>query len=160
MNKTEILTSLAEGRDSLLESIQGLSGKELEEPGVIGEWSVKDILIHLTHWEAELVKLLWQAKQGVTPTTVHFDPASVDEINAQWFKESQFRPFKIAMDDFLGVRKQTIRRVEELSVEELTDPYYFPWLSDQPLWEWIANDSFEHEAEHEAQIRDWRKNRV
>lgn len=160
MKKAEIFIALAEGRETFLEAIKGLSEKELEEPGVIDGWSVKDILIHLTRWEAELVKLLWQAKQGITPTTVHFDPASVDEINSQWFNVSKSRPFKLAMSDFLGVRKQTIRRLEALSEEELNDPQYYSWLSDQPLWKWIANDSFNHEAEHEAQIRDWRKNRV
>jgi hypothetical protein len=158
MKKAKILFTLRDGRDTFLEAIQGISEDELEKPGVIDDWSVKDIMIHLTRWEAELVKLLWQAKQGVKPTTIHFDPSSVDEINARWFKDSQSRPFKIARDDFLGVRKQTIRRVEALSNEELTDPQYYPWQSGQPLWKWIANDSFEHEAEHEAQIRDWLKN--
>ena len=157
MKKSEILLALTEGRETFLEAIQGLSGKDVEEPGVIDDWSVKDIIIHLTRWEAELVKLLWQANQGITPTTIHFDPSSVDETNAQWYKDSQSRPFKIARDDFLGVRKQTIRRVEALSNEELTDPHYYPWLKAQPLWKWIANESFEHEAEHEAEIRDWRK---
>ena len=38
------------------------------QPGVVGQWSLKDILVHLTLWEAELVTLLFQARQGQKPS--------------------------------------------------------------------------------------------
>lgn len=155
MIKSEIITALIESRKKLLKLIEEIPVKQMEAPGVIDNWSVKDILVHLTRWEAELVKLLWQVEQGSTPTTAHFDPDSVDEINERWFKASKARQLQIVMQDFLGVRDQTIRRVESLSNDILNDSRSFPWLDGQPLWQWIAEDSFEHEAEHEAQIRAW-----
>ena len=146
---------LKESREKLREMIEEIPLKEMETPGVIDNWSVKDILVHLTRWEAELVKLLWQVEQGSTPTTTHIGPDSVDEINERWFKASKARQLQIVMQDFLGVRDQTIRRVESLSDDILNDSSAFLWLDGQPLWQWIADDSFEHEAEHEAQIRAW-----
>jgi hypothetical protein len=80
----------------------------------------------------------------------------VDELNARWYRESRPRPLERILEDFHGVRTQTVRRVEEFSDEDLTDPKRYPWLNDSPLWVWIAGDSFEHETEHEAQIRAWR----
>jgi hypothetical protein len=159
MNKESIITELKKSRENILEGIQDLSDQEMETPGVIDDWSVKDVLVHLTRWEAELVKLLWQAKQGIPPTTTHFGQESVDDINTRWHKESQSRPFKSVLNDFLGVRNQTIRRVEALTEKTLTDLSNFPWLEGEPLWKWIAGDSFEHEAEHEAQIRAWKTNK-
>lgn len=159
MNKAQLLETLRSGRERFLQAIEGLSHDEMVQPGVVGEWSVKDILIHLTRWEAELVKLLWQAGQGVKPSTVHFTSPSVDDINARWYAESRDRPLSLALQDFHAVRVQTIRRVNELPEEALVDPGYFPWAESQPLWKWIAGDSFEHEAEHEAQIRSWRSQR-
>lgn len=160
MNKAEVLAVLEASRESLLDAIDGLSEGELQQPGVIDGWSVKDILIHLTRWEAELVKLLWQAKQGIRPTSIHFSGASVDEINAGWFGEHQQRPLDLILDDFHGVRLQTIRRVEAFSDKDFSDPQRFSWLGDEPLWKWIANDSFEHEAEHMDQIRTWRQKEI
>lgn len=159
MNKKKIINELKKSRENFLEAIQDLSDQEMGTPGVNDDWTVKDILVHLTRWEAELVKLLWQANLGKKPTTTHFNPLSVDEINARWYKESQTRPLKLVLDDFIGVRQQTIRRVDSLSDSALTDPNHFPWLDGEPLWKWIANDSFDHEAEHEIQIRNWQMNK-
>jgi hypothetical protein len=155
MGKEKLLSALTTGRADFLKTIQGLSDQEMQSPGVVEQWSVKDILAHLTRWEAEIIKLLWQAKQGIRPDTAHFSQTSVDDLNERWYKESQTRSLKIVMDDFLGVRKQTVRRVEEISQSVLIDPQQYAWLNGKPLWEWIAGDSFEHEAEHGEQIRAW-----
>lgn len=159
MDKAQLLEALQVGREKILQAIEGLSEAEMGQPGVVGEWSVKDILVHLTRWEAELVKLLWQAAQGVKPTTVHFTSPSVDEINARWYTESRDRPLSLVFQDFHAVRTQTLRRVKELPEKALIDQDYFPWAESQPLWKWISCDSFEHEAEHAAQIRSWRSQR-
>jgi hypothetical protein len=156
MKKAEIISALKEGRSNFLDAIHDLSDQEMENSIVFADWTVKDILVHLTRWEAELVKLLWQARQGIMPSTAHFSQESVDDINARWYKESRARPFEIVLDDFYGIRTQSIRRVEALKEKLLVDPSIFPWLNGEPLWKWIAGDSFEHEAEHENQIRIWK----
>lgn len=157
MKKDEIFSRLYTGRANFLDAIQGLSDQEMESQTVGDFWTVKDIIIHLTRWEAELVKLLWQAKNNIEPTTAQLSPQSVDEINARWYAESKSRGLELTMPDFNGVREQTIRRVKSFSEYELNDQELFPWLDGSPLWKWIADDSYEHEAEHEAQIRAWRR---
>jgi hypothetical protein len=157
MKKDEIISRLHTGRENFLDAIQGLSDQEMESQIVGDLWTVKDIIIHLTRWEAELIKLLWQAKNNVEPSTAQLSPQSVDEINARWYSESKTRGLELAMPDFIGVRDQTIRRVKSFSDSELNDQELFPWLDGSPLWKWIADDSYEHETEHEAQIRIWRR---
>lgn len=151
MEKDILISTLENSRAEFLECIKDLSNDELELPGVIGNWSVKDTLVHLTRWEAEIIKLIWQVGKGIQPTTAHFVQSSVDETNERWYQESRSRSLEIVMNDFLGVRNQIIRRVKNLSQEELTDQL----LSGKPLWEWIAGDSFKHESEHIAQINTW-----
>jgi uncharacterized damage-inducible protein DinB len=159
MNKIEILKKLDEARNSFLDSVKNLDEDELQQPGVVDQWSIKDILFHLTMWEAELVKMLWQISQDQTPTTIHFSTTTVDEANALWMEQSSERLFELVWQDFLAVRRQTIRRVEEFRDEDLNNPALFSWLNGQPLWVWIAEDSFGHEAEHTTQILSWRKQR-
>jgi hypothetical protein len=156
MTKDEIFEALEDEREKFLDAIEGLSDEAVLEAGVVGEWSVKDILSHLIAWEAEQVKLLWQAKQGIQPNTVHFSDRSVDELNAAWYAEFKARPLDRILADFQAVRKQTERRVNSYSDKDLNDPQRYPWLQGFSLWEWVANDSFKHEAEHAAQIRAWR----
>jgi uncharacterized protein (TIGR03083 family) len=156
MKKSEILSALEESREAFLDAIEGLTEEDLQQQGVIPEWSVKDVLAHLTRWEAELVKLLWQAGRDQKPTTIHFARVDVDETNARWFRESRSRPLERVLEDFHGVRAQTQRRVDDLPEEAFEDPAFYPWLEGEPLWKWVAGDSFNHEAEHAGQIRTWR----
>jgi len=156
MNKPEVLNALEESREKFLDSIEGIPEDSLQEPGVVGEWPVKDILVHLTRWEAELVKLLWQTGDKRTPSSALFSKTPVDELNERWYRESRQRPLQVVLEDFHGVRNQTIRRIEELPERALEDPQFYPWLGGNPLWKWIAEESFAHESEHEAQIRAWR----
>jgi hypothetical protein len=162
MNQDEILDALEDERENFLEAIDGLSEEALLEPGVVGDWSIKDILFHICMWETELVKLLWQAAQGLPPSSVFFTGDSVDDINAAWTAEGQARTYDQVWDDFQGVRKQTIRRLSAFSNKDLNDPERYTWLKDNPmikdhpLWFWIAESSFGHEKEHAAQIKEWR----
>ena len=49
------------------ESYAGVPDAQLMEPGVIGDWSVKDILAHVTIWEEEALKHLPLIIAGGTP---------------------------------------------------------------------------------------------
>ena len=159
MTKDEILDALEDEREKLMEAIDGLSDEALQEVGAVGEWSVKDVLVHISMWEAEMDRILWQAAQGQKPTTMHFRQISVDETNAAWQKLGAERSWEQVMDDFWAVRKQTIKRLEAFSDEDLNNLQRYPWQSGKPLWEWVENDSYGHENEHRLQIEEWRKKR-
>jgi hypothetical protein len=160
MNKAELIARLNQDQQALMEAISELPEEAMLEPGVNGEWSVKDIVAHICAWEAELVKLLWQARQGKRPTTIHFsEDRDIDQTNLNWYQERKDRPLERVLEDAQAVRKQTLRRVAEFTDEELNDPQAFKWSRGYPLWEWIANDSFGHGPEHIAQIRAWRQTR-
>ena len=133
MTKDEILDALEDGRERFLDDIAGLSENTLIEPGVIGDWSVKDILAHISAWEAELVKLLWQVSQERIPASLLVEDVSVDDLNAAWQAETHKRPLERVLGDFAGVRKQTSRRVEAFSDADFNDAGRFAWLKGEPL---------------------------
>jgi hypothetical protein len=160
VNREELIHSLRSSRDELIQMVEGLSEDDLQKPGTAGEWSVKDTLFHLTMWEAELVKLLWQISQVETPTSVHFSNKSVDEINAEWMINARTRTLKQVWVDFHSVRKQTLRRLNDLQNDVFEDPARFDWLDGQPLWVWIAEDTFRHDQEHTKQIKAWRSSLI
>jgi len=159
MNKAELLDALEDGREKLIETIDDLSDEALTEPGVVGEWSIKDILAHLNAWEAELIKLLWQVRQGGKPTDAQVQDSEVDERNQMYYEQSRQRPLERVVADFEGIRRQTIRRVEAFSNKELIDPDRYRWLKGRALWERIAEDSYTHDAEHTADILAWKQAR-
>src|ERR1700682_1569184 len=54
--KKVLLESIRSERARLMEAIEGLSDAALLEPGVVGDWSIKDILAHLSAWERRLAQ--------------------------------------------------------------------------------------------------------
>ena len=155
MDKNEILQNLSSIRKKFIITINSLPEEKILTPGIVGDWSVKDILAHITMWEAELVTLLWQAERGRNPTTAHFGKTSIDELNNKWYLSMKNRALSQILSDFHGVRKQTERRVMALTNNDLTNPKRFTWLAEKPLWVWIANDSYDHEKEHHENILAW-----
>src|SRR5260370_20474087 len=57
-DKQRLLGRLDKAWAALKESYAGLSEARLTEPGVPGDWSVKDVLAHVTTWEAEALRHL------------------------------------------------------------------------------------------------------
>lgn len=157
MNKREIMRALEESHEPILQVLDGLSDEEMLEPGVVGDWTLKDVIAHLARWEAELVKLLWQVRQGLHPTSILVGEMDYDSINARWQQEDKSRPLERILADFYGVRNQTLRRMGDFKDQDLVDPERYPWLNGKPLWLKIAGNSFAHDQEHLEQINHWLK---
>jgi hypothetical protein len=156
MNKVTILEELTNSHRKMLEAIDGLSEEAMLQPGVCGYWSVKDVLNHLSHWEAELVTLLWQVAQGKRPSSTSHSNEEIERLNQRWQQEGFERSLEMVIADFRGVRKQTIRRVEALTEDDLMQSDRFPWLRGKSLADKIAVYSFEHDMEHMDSINKWR----
>lgn len=148
MNKEKLLDRLEESHTAILDLLDWLDEDQLGEPGTIGNWSVKDLLVHLTLWEAELITMLFQIRRGQTPTTLQFSERSDDEINQQWYQNFRDRDLEATLEDFYNIRDQTIRRVQEFSERDLFEAGRYRWAGNAPLWQWIAGSTIEHDEEH------------
>jgi hypothetical protein len=159
MNKNDLIEKIAQSRADFMELLEPFSEEELVVPSLTNGWSIKDMLVHLMLWEAELIKLLFQAQQGRVPQTALLSNESDDIINARWHAQHKARDLEQALKDFDTIRDQTIRRVEEFSETDLTNPLRFRWLDGKPLWQWIVASTTEHEEEHSPDLRALAKNR-
>jgi hypothetical protein len=156
MTKKELLEKVRQGSEDFVKSFKGLGPDALLESGVIGDWSIKDLIAHVSFWKAELIQVLFNAKHGTTPPFIG-QTRDIDAMNAQFHQESQARTADQILADYHGVSKQLLRRIEELPEKDFGNPDRFPWLKNEPLERWVAVDSYEHEDEHAAQILSWRK---
>ncbi len=156
MAKEEILEQIREARGALLAVLEDLSDDQLLRPHVVGIWSIKDVLAHLTVWESELITALAHAD---TPSRV---PAIVeiedfDEWNDEQYRLNARRPLAAVLEDFHGVHKHLLKAVEDLDTATLEDAQRFPWMEGEPLWYLIAENGYWHEQEHADQIYQWRE---
>jgi hypothetical protein len=83
MNKQQLLAKLEQAWSAFQESYAGLTEAEMLTPGVTADWSVKDLLAHVSWWEAEALKYLPQIQAGGRPPRYSVMYGGIDAFNAQ-----------------------------------------------------------------------------
>ncbi len=156
MGRDEMLRALQASRDETLHAIKGLSESAMSQPGVVPGWSAKDLLQHVTAWEAEVLKALGQARMGKRPTINDTTDAEVDAENGRWQQAAKNKPLERVLADMEAVRRQTIKQVEKLTDADLGQPPKYEWLKGDTLERFIAEETYGHEREHAAQILKWK----
>jgi uncharacterized damage-inducible protein DinB len=155
MNKRDLVGQLQEARAALLRAIDGLSPDAMLRPGVVGLWSVKDVLAHLTAWESELCTALAKLEQAqIVPQIVLID--DIDEWNQEHYAEFASRPLDLVLEDFHGVHRMLLRLIDETDERTLTDVRKFRWMEGEPLTYLITENALWHEQEHTEEIAAWR----
>ena len=153
MNHDEILDELDRVREALLVTIEPLPDVAFLVPGVMGEWTMADILAHLVAWESEMVTALLRIDQGKEPTRLVEAFEDVDGYNASRYQENKGRDLDRIFEDLIGVRVQLEEWLPEFNDKDLNDPKRYSWSPNLPLWHIIAENSFRHEAEHLPDIK-------
>jgi len=153
MNITEqLLDTLDNSRESLLVAIELLPDEALLDKRAVAEWSVTDVLINLTAWEAELVTGLMQIDKNKRPDRLLSalkNPQAYDKLR---YEETQDRDLDQVFLDLQQVRIQVEEWLLEFSDRDLTNPQRYRWLNGKPLSEIIAAATFKHEGEFIPQL--------
>src|SRR3989442_6753194 len=68
MDKASILDELRSKYVALEALLAPLDEAQMTTPGVIGDWSIKDILAHITAWHHRLLARLHAARHNEQPT--------------------------------------------------------------------------------------------
>ena len=154
MTKQEMLKRIQKEREAFEAVLEGLTPEQMTAPGVMGEWSVKDILGHIAMWESRLVTILYSNERDVPPKMLH-GQVEVDKLNAESYAEQRERPLDRVLADFHAVHAQLLKRLDKLADRDLSDPKRFKWMEGEPLEKLVAGDTFEHYAEHRSMIQAW-----
>jgi hypothetical protein len=131
-------------------------GRErMDEPGPMGEWSLKDLTAHLAAWRNCRIPMIEAIARGepVPGTPWPAGMTDDDEINA-WF---QARDSRRTLDDILDDYDRSFERLavalEALPEDVARDPNALPWA---PGYVVIDTDFTEHlHEEHLPSIRAW-----
>lgn len=153
MNREDLLEELDKVREELLVTLEALPDEALRRPGVMGDWSVADLLAHMVAWESEMVTALLRVDQGKTPARLIAAFDDIDGYNARRYQENKERDLDRIFEDLPGVRIQLEEWLAEFSDSDLNDPERYSWSPGLPLWHIIAENSFRHELEHLPQIK-------
>jgi hypothetical protein len=156
MDKADLLDILKTARadwDALLEQA---GEARLTQPGVVGDWSVKDVVAHLTAWERRPLEWLQAARRGDAPVPAPWPQnLSEDETNAWIYDSNRGRSLQEILDESRTVSRQIVELVLELPEKDLSDPQRYAWTQGISLIERMPGNTFDHYREHGEQVRAW-----
>src|SRR5260370_37345932 len=101
MDKASILNELRSKYAALEAILAPLDEAQLTTPGVIGDWSIKDILAHITAWHHRLLARLHAARHNEEPTiSGPNSEEEMDRLNEQFYKANKSRRLADVLGDF------------------------------------------------------------
>jgi hypothetical protein len=147
MNKAELIAGLQAEYQNWEALLDQIDPDRMDQPGVAGHWSIKDIVAHLTGWRRRTVARL-QAVQCGEPEPLPLWPA-----NLQTDQSRKNYSAREILDESHQVFQELLAAIAAIPDEVLADVHRFPWLEGQPL---RAAAFFAHfHEEHESDMRAW-----
>lgn len=156
-NKAELLEMMERGYTAFEALLAPLSEAQLTESGVSGDWSLKDILVHLATWQGRAAQILEAAQRNEQPqlTPSIKTDEEMDQFNNTTFAANRSRPLAEVKQDFHASYQQLLAATEALGEVDLFDPGRFAWMKGNALWTTAEGDTFGHYDEHKPAIEAW-----
>lgn len=162
MNKAELLDWLQAEQRQWQAFLDQIGPKRMEQPGVTGDWSMKDIVAHLTDWQPWMISRLKAAQRGEPAPSPPW-PAEIqtdDEINAWIYEANHGRSVRDVLDRTQQGFQQLLAAVEglpeDVRIETIRSgdrEYHLVWLNDQRF---APGEFFDHfHDDHEPEMRAW-----
>lgn len=152
MTRQQLLDKLEKAWADLKASYAGMSEAQMMQPGVTGEWSVKDILAHVTTWEEEALRMLPLILNGQTPPRYADLYGGLNAFNAQMSAQKRDLPLDEVLAQLDATHRRLIEVVQRAPDDQITHETSFRRR--------LRLDTYSHYPEHARAIRAWRERRA
>lgn len=133
------------------EAYAGLAEDEMMIPGVTGDWSVRDLIAHVTWWDVEAITHLPMVLEGKTPPRYSDTYGGIDAFNAMKTREKAGLSLDEVRQEADITHARLIAYLESVPIERLKGNSKFTHR--------LRLDTYGHYPIHAADIRMWRSHR-
>jgi len=151
MKIDQLLKRIDHAWEELKASYAGLSEAELINPNVMGTWSIKDIVAHVTWWEEESLIHLPHILAGEKPPKYSTQYGGIDAFNALKHEEKK----DLSLNTILVQRDETHRRLIEFIQQVPEDQI----ARETRFRRRLRLDTYSHYSKHAELIWEWREKR-
>jgi hypothetical protein len=143
----QLLRSLDAAWTAFKESYAGLPDAQLLEPGVMGDWAVKDILAHVTTWEEEALKYLPLLIEGGRPPR-YVTYGGIDAFNDRMAAQKRGLSLSEVRRQLDEIHGRLVEFIRSAPADQLRGETRFRRR--------LRLDTYGHYPEHAEAIRKWR----
>jgi hypothetical protein len=159
MSKSKLLAAIHAGHDTFKSLLAEFTEEQLLQPGVVGEWSIKDILAHIVVHEERMIQWVTEMLLGHPPETSQPYGMPEDEltiVNQIIYQENRDRCLSNVLSALEDAHVHSLAMVAGAREGDLTGGGCFKLKDGEPVWEAIAANTFWHYEEHGRDISKWR----
>ena len=171
MSRDDVLALLRETYAKLDALLERLDETEMAEARIHGDWTVKDMLAHLSSWERLEIGWMEAVLRGERPLLYapgfEWDESDwrkrvevINRFNAHVLEETKERTLDDVLTEFRTTQQRMLELAGQLPEHALSDPQVFFWLAveiPRDPWTPIPVGSYEHYGQHIRWLRGWVK---
>jgi len=165
MNKVLFISRLMRERDKLELIVNRIGfSRQLTMPGVLGKWSIKDMLAHLLAYEQYIADRLEEILQGED-----YVPCKTQTALDAFLDQFGYPDFGSPLLDDDGPNAWVVEKYRNVSLEDVVTQEinaftaivsFIEKLSEETmekhnLYERVANNTYKHYREHIRDIKRW-----
>ena len=151
MDRSQLLSKVDRAWQDLKDAYAGLSDVEILEPGVTGDWSVKDVIAHVTCWEEEALKHLPRILADERPPKYSDVYGGIDAFNAKMIDQKR----GLSLSEVIAERDDTHRRLVDYLQTIPEDQI----ATETRFRRRLRLDTYGHYPKHTEAILRWRGKR-
>lgn len=158
-SKDDLLEAIERERGKLDAILETVAPERMAEPGVVGEWSVKDVLAHLTEWEQMALHWYRTGLRGEVPEVPApgFKWNQTPQLNRAIFEKHRDRPLDEVVAAFRASRRAILGVIESLGDEDLFTAGRFAWTRKNTLGTYFVSATSSHDLWARTRIARWRR---
>lgn len=148
----QLIGGIRAEREALLEVIAGLDAADLERPGTVGLWSLKDVLAHLAGWQDWKLQVYpYRLKHGEMPEALRVTPDNIDDWNRRFVAERREQSPAAVLQELADGLQRLINLAVGLGPARLFAPDPWP-QSEGSVAEYLRMYVAAHDREHREEI--------
>lgn len=151
MNRQKLLDKIEAAWAAFQASYDGLAEVQLVQAGVVGQWSVKDLIAHVTTWEEEALKYLPLIANGGRPPRYKDQYGGLDAFNDLRTAEKRDLPLAEVLAQRDAVHAELMAYLQTAPEEFFT--------RETPFRRRLRFDTYSHYPLHTRAIQEWRDGR-
>lgn len=141
--RRRLLAELELERKQLMRNIETCRIRDIDRP-FIDQWSLQDIVGHVSTWEAEVTTAFRELRAAHRPRLLDFDRSAIDHWNRDHVERKRDLNFWNVLEQLKGGRQRLLEELSQVPDEDLA--------AEGSIHVRLVQSTIDHDREHWHQI--------